>query len=228
MLRERIEQVEERIQRACARSGRRRSEIELIAVTKKFPSQVMRDAYELGLRRFGENYVQEFERKRPELNGLPGAEFHFIGHLQSNKTRVAAELFDVIETVDSGKLARRLDQHLAELGATRPLAVMIEVKLSEETAKSGASPEDLGALITTIQGCPRLALAGLMTMPPWNEDPEQTRPYFRRLAKLARVHGLAKLSMGMSDDFETAIEEGATHIRVGTALFGPRPKPDPA
>jgi len=222
VLRERLNQVEERILKAVERAGRRRSEVVLIAVTKKFPAAVTLEAYDLGLRHFGENYVQEFEAKHPALARLTGpgagAEFHLIGHLQSNKARIAAELFQVIETVDSEKLARRLDQ----IGT--PLEVMIEVKLSQEETKAGAAPESLPALIDAIRQCPNLRLTGLMTMPPWSDDPEQTRPYFRRLAALARTHGLPKLSMGMSHDLAAAIEEGATHIRVGTALFGPRPK----
>lgn len=190
----------------------------MIAVTKKFPAQVMREAYELGLRIFGENYVQEFAVKQPSLSDLQGAEFHLIGHLQSNKTRLASDLFCTIETVDSEKLARRLNE------SGRNLEVMIEVKLSEEESKAGAAPEQLPALIAAIRECGNLRLTGLMTMPPWNIDPEQTRPFFRKLAALAREHGLPKLSMGMSHDLEAAIEEGATHIRVGTALFGARPK----
>jgi len=200
------------------RAGRPRSEVTLIAVTKKFPAQVTREAYELGLRHFGENYVQEFETKYPELADLKDAEFHLIGHLQSNKARSAAELFKVVETVDSERLARRLDQ------AGRPLEVMIEVKLSEEETKAGAAAEALPSLIDAIRAFPNLRLTGLMTMPPWSDDPEVTRPYFRRLAALARQHELPKLSMGMSHDLEAAIEEGATHVRVGTALFGPRRK----
>jgi len=167
---------------------------------------------------FGENYVQEFEGKFPALRDLAGAEFHLIGHLQSNKTRSAVELFQVIETVDSEKLARRLDQ------GGKPLEVMIEVKLSSEEAKAGADPASLGSLIASIRACPNLKLTGLMTMPPWSDDPATTRPYFRKLAALAREHGLKKLSMGMSHDIEAAIEEGSTHVRVGTALFGPRSK----
>lgn len=219
MLRERLERVEERIHTAAHRAGRRREDIALIAVTKKFPAEVVREAYDLGLRVFGENYVQEFETKHPALADLAGAEFHLIGHLQSNKTRPAADLFQLIETVDSEKLAKRLDT----MG--RPLEVMIEVKLSEEASKAGAAPGELPKLIAAIRACPNLRLTGLMTMPPWSDDPETTRPYFRRLAALAREHEIAKLSMGMSHDLEAAIEEGATHIRVGTALFGPRPKP---
>jgi PLP dependent protein len=216
VLRERLEQVEERIAQAAARAGRARAEITLIAVTKKFPADVIREAYDLGLRRFGENYVQEFEGKHPALADLADAEFHLIGHLQSNKARPAAELFQVIQTVDSERLARRVDQF------GRPIEVMIEVKLSEEQAKAGAALESLDALIGAIRDCAHLDLTGLMTMPPWSDDPEQTRPYFRRLAELARKHGMPKLSMGMSHDLEAAIEEGATHIRIGTALFGPR------
>jgi pyridoxal phosphate enzyme (YggS family) len=215
---DRLEYVEARINEAAQRAGRSRMEITLIAVTKKFPAEVVREAYDAGLRCFGENYVQEFERKHPALADLTGVEYHLIGHLQSNKTRPAAELFQVIETVDSEKIARRLDQ----IG--RPLEVMIEVKLSLEDAKSGAAPEDVPALIEAIQSFPNLQLTGLMTMPPWSYDPEATRPYFRRLSELARHFGLKKLSMGMSHDLEAAIEEGATHVRVGTALFGPRRK----
>lgn len=216
MLRDRLEIVEQRIQTAAARAGRERSEITLVAVTKRFPAAVVREAYDLGLRVFGENYVQEFEAKHPALADLKDADFHLIGHLQSNKTRQAMELFQTIETVDSDNLARRLEQ------GGRALEVMIEVKLSHEESKAGAGPESLPALIGAIRACPHLNLTGLMTMPPWSEDPEVTRPYFRKLAELARCHGLPKLSMGMSHDLEAAIEEGATHVRVGTALFGPR------
>lgn len=218
-MKDRLEQVEERIARACARAGRRREEITLIAVTKVFPPEVIREAYDLGLRDFGENYVQEFESKKPRLAGLAGARFHLIGHLQSNKSRRAAELFDVIQTVDSPKLARRLNE------AGKPLEVMIEVKLSEEESKSGVGEEVTPALVDAVRACARLNLTGLMTMPPWSEDPEASRPYFRRLRALAERCGVRGLSMGMSHDFETAIEEGATHIRVGTALFGPRRRP---
>jgi len=218
-LSERIGQVEHRIQTAIRRAGRTRDEIMLVAVTKKFPAAVMCEAYSLGLRVFGENYVQEFAEKRPALSGLAEAQFHLIGHLQSNKARLATDLFHAVETVDSEKLARRLNE------AGKPLEVMIEVKLSPEGSKAGAAPEELPGLITAIRDCASLRLTGLMTMPPWNPDPETTRPFFRRLSDLARAHQLPKLSMGMSHDLEAAIEEGATHIRIGTALFGPRPRP---
>jgi pyridoxal phosphate enzyme (YggS family) len=210
--------VHDRIARAADRVKRDPAGILLLAVTKVFPAQTVRDAYDLGLREFGENYVQEFETKSPELSALPGSRFHFIGHLQSNKSARAADLFQVIQTVDSPKLAKRLD------ASARRLDVMLEVKLGGEEAKSGVEPEDLPALIEAVRNCPNLRLRGLMTMPPWSEDPEAPRPIFRRLAELARQHGLSELSMGMSHDLETAIEEGSTCVRVGTALFGKRRK----
>lgn len=220
MLRERLQVVEERISRAAARAGRRREDITLVAVTKLFPAAVLVGAYSLGLRDFGENYVQEFERKAPPSEALPGARFHLIGHLQSNKSRRAAELFDVIQTVDSPRLARRLDE--APQRRANPIEVMIEVKLSGEATKGGADAEALQQLAEAIRGCPNLRLTGLMTMPPWSEDPEASRPYFRDLRELAARPGLPQLSMGMSHDLEVAIEEGATMVRVGTALFGSR------
>jgi hypothetical protein len=215
-LRERLAAVRERIGRAAERARRDPKEITLLAVTKVFPAAAIREAYELGLREFGENYVQEFERKAPEVADLAEARFHLIGHLQSNKSKKAAELFQVIQTVDSPKLARRLNE------AGRALDVMLEVKLSEEEAKRGADPEELAQLIEAVRACGNLRLLGLMTMPPWTEDPEASRPYFRRLGELAERYGLRQLSMGMSHDLEAAIEEGATCVRVGTALFGKR------
>ena len=218
-VRERLAEVRERIERVCARSGRESSAITLVAVTKVFPAAVIREAYEAGLREFGENYVQEFESKAPEVQDLNEARFHLIGHLQSNKAKRGAELFQVIQTVDSAKLARRLDE------AGVPLEVMLEVKLSTEEAKSGADPAELSRLIEAVRAAKNLRLTGLMTMPPWCDDAEPSRPYFRRLRELAAQFGLPHLSMGMSHDFEVAIEEGATHIRVGTVLFGKRKKP---
>ena len=217
MLRERLDSVEDRIARAAARSGRRREDITLVAVTKKFPVEIIEEAASLGLRHFGENYVQEFEAKRPALTSLAGAHFHFIGHLQANKARKAVELFDTIQTVDSARVAEKLNQ-----AATRPLDIMLEVKLSPEEAKAGVSPEDLPRLVEALSACPNLRLRGLMTMPPWSDEAEPSRPYFQRLHALAEQNRLSGLSMGMSHDFETAIEEGATLVRIGTALFGPR------
>lgn len=217
-LSERLRAVRERIARAAERARRDPSQILLLAVTKVFPASAIREAYDLGLREFGENYVQEFEGKAPEVRGLAGARFHLIGHLQSNKSAKAAELFEVIQTVDTKKLARRLNE------SARPLDVMLEVKLSQEESKSGASPGELPELVAAVRACSNLRLLGLMAMPPWSEDPEQPRPYFRRLRELAEQHGLPQLSMGMSNDLETAIEEGSTCVRVGTALFGKRKK----
>ena len=187
-------------------------------MTKVFPAETIRAAYALGLRQFGENYVQEFEGKAPEVAGLEGARFHLIGHLQSNKSARAAELFQMVQTVDSAKLARRLD------AAGHALDVMIEIKLGGEEAKSGVDPESLAPLVEEVRACANLRLRGFMTMPPWSEDPEAPRPYFRRLRELAEMHGLKELSMGMSNDLETAIEEGSTCVRIGTALFGKRIK----
>jgi pyridoxal phosphate enzyme (YggS family) len=210
--------VRERIVRAADRARRDPSQILLLAVTKVFPFDAIRAAYDLGLREFGENYVQEFEGKAPLVSDLAGSRFHLIGHLQSNKSVRAAELFQTIQTVDSAKLARRLD------AVGRPLDVMIEVKLGDEEAKSGVDPAGLPELLLAIRACPNLQLRGFMTMPPWSDDPEAPRPVFRRLRELAQEHGVDGLSMGMSNDLETAIEEGSTCVRVGTALFGKRKK----
>ena len=217
-LRDRLQEIEGRIENAARKAGRRRDEITLIAVSKVFPAAALIEAYEAGARHFGENYVQEFESKYPEVKDLPDARFHLIGHLQSNKSRRAAEMFHSIDTVDSGRLARRLEEH------SQPLDVFLEVKLSEEEAKAGVAPAQLGELIESVRACSHLTLRGLMTMPPWSDEAEVARPYFQRLRELAAIHGLTGLSMGMSHDFEVAIEEGATHIRIGTALFGPRVK----
>jgi pyridoxal phosphate enzyme (YggS family) len=217
-LAERLAAVRARIERAAGRARRDPADILLLAVTKIFPAEAIHEAYALGLREFGENYVREFEGKAPSVNALAGARFHLIGHLQSNKAGKAAELFQVVETVDSAKLARRLND------AGRALDVMLEVKLSQEEAKSGVDPGGVPALIEAVRACANLRLRGLMTMPPWSEDPEAPRGCFRRLRELAEAHGLGELSMGMSNDLETAIEEGSTCVRVGTALFGKRRK----
>jgi pyridoxal phosphate enzyme (YggS family) len=190
-------------------------------VTKKFSVDHIRTAYGAGLRHFGENYVQEFAEKRPILEDLRDARYHLIGHLQSNKARTSSQLFDVIETIDSTKVLERLDAAAAEGGKRIP--ILIEVKLSDEDNKTGAAPNALPGLISAARSCPNLELTGLMTMPPWSEESEKSRPYFRQLAELARSFGLRDLSMGMSNDFEVGIEEGATIVRIGTALFGKRP-----
>jgi pyridoxal phosphate enzyme (YggS family) len=208
--------LERKIQDACTRAGRARSEVTLIAVSKVFPASCLIEAYEAGAREFGENYVQEFQGKWPEVRQLEGAKFHFIGHLQSNKTRPAAEIFHCIQTVDSLKVAQRLNY------GPHPLDVFLEVKLSDEESKAGVDPGGLPALIDGVRACGNLRLRGLMTMPPWSEDPEVARPYFARLRRLGEQHSLPELSMGMSHDFEVAIQEGSTMIRVGTAIFGKR------
>jgi pyridoxal phosphate enzyme (YggS family) len=218
-LEDRLKAVSQRIARAADRARRDPAGILLLAVTKVFPAAAIREAYDLGLRDFGENYVQEFEGKAPQLADLTGARYHLIGHLHSNKSKKAVELFHVVQTVDSAKLARRLNE------SPRALDVMLEVKLSTEEAKSGAAQAELPGLIAAVRACENLRLLGLMTMPPWSDDPEAARGYFRGLHELAQQHGLAQLSMGMSHDLETAIEEGSTCVRVGTALFGKRIKP---
>ena len=215
-LRERLAAVRERIENACARAHRDPASVRLLAVTKVFGPEAIREAWALGLREFGENYVQEMERKAPVLADLADARFHLIGHLQSNKTKKAAQLFQSVDTVETPKLATRLDAE------GTPLDVMIEVKLSDEESKSGASGTDVPAIVEAIRACPHLALRGMMTVPPWSEDPETARPYFARLRELAGRFELPELSMGMSNDLEVAIEEGATWVRVGTALFGRR------
>lgn len=212
----RIADVEDRIVTACQKARRPREDVLLLAVTKTFPAEIVQEAYAAGMRHFGENYVQEFQAKRPLLVGLEGARYHLIGHLQSNKAAVASGLFDTIQTVDSAKLAQRLN------AARQMLDVFLEVHLGGESSKSGAAPAEIPALIDAVRACPHLRLQGLMTIPPWSENAEISRPYFVQLRELAVKHRLAKLSMGMSNDFEVAIEEGATHIRVGTALFGRR------
>ena len=219
----RLASVESRIQSAATRAGRNRPDITLVAVSKKFSSQHLRAAYNAGLRIFGENYVREFADKKPELADLSDAKFHLIGHLQSNKARIACELFDVVQTVDSAKLLKRLDSAAAE--TRKKLDILIEIKLSGEESKAGVDPNALPEILQAAKECPHVTVTGLMTMPPWSEDAETARPYFQKLAATAAEHGLNQLSMGMSNDLEVAIEEGATMVRVGTALFGARPKP---
>ncbi|MBI1358041.1 MAG: YggS family pyridoxal phosphate-dependent enzyme [Acidobacteria bacterium] len=220
MIAQNLEAVRERIVAACAGCGRDPREVTLVAVSKVKPAADIVEAYEAGQRDFGENYIQEFQDKSRALPDLPGARFHFIGHLQSNKTRIAAELFHAVHTVDSEKLARRLNDQ-----TERPLDVFLEVKLSPEDSKNGADPADVPALAQFVGSCENLRLRGLMTMPPWSEDPEVARPYFRRLRALRDELGLPDLSMGMSHDLETAIQEGSTLVRIGTAIFGKRIRP---
>lgn len=216
MIAERIAAVRERIARAARRAGRDPDAVTLIAVSKIKPAADVLAAYEAGQRDFGENYVQEFRAKSADLPALPGARFHMIGKLQSNKAKPAAELFHCIHTVDSLKVAKRLN------AAGKRLPVYLEVKLSAEESKSGVGAAEIAPLKAFIDAAPNLKLEGLMTMPPWSDNPESSRLFFRRLRELAALHGLPGLSMGMSNDLEVAVEEGATCVRVGTAIFGKR------
>lgn len=228
---ENVERVRERIARAAGRTGGRFEEITLVAVSKNFPAEAICAAYDAGLRVFGESRVQEFEAKRAKLDraaGLVGGDvtWHLIGHLQSNKARRAAELFDRIDSLDSVALAKKLDGAVAK--QAKRLPVLIEVNLGDEKTKSGIGESDLALVARGVVGSKHLELLGLMTIPPFFDDPEDARPYFRRLWELresaTRELGLdlRVLSMGMSHDFEVAIEEGATEVRIGTAIFGRR------
>lgn len=204
---------------AARRGGRDPGEVTLMAVSKTVEPERIHQAYQAGIRVFGENRVQEFEKKEAELRDLEGAEWHLIGHLQSNKAKKAAELFGAVDSVDSLRLAEKLDE-----AAAGPLAVLIEVNIGGEEAKSGVGPgskefqELLRAQFKKVQ------VRGLMTIPPYTEDPEGARKYFRKMRELRDELGLGALSMGMSHDFEVAIEEGSTCVRVGTAIFGERTK----
>jgi len=222
-----LAEIRERIARSAARAGRAPEDITLVAVSKTFPPEAIRSAFELGLRQFGENRVQEWESKRAAVADLD-ATWHLIGHLQSNKARRAANLFDRVDSVDSVALAQKLDA--AAASEAKRLKILIEVHLGGEETKSGVPEVDLPALAEIIAQLQNLELRGLMTIPPYFEKPEQVRPYFQKLRTLrdqvsAQIgRPLNVLSMGMSHDFEIAIEEGATEIRVGAALFGERSK----
>ena len=220
-----LARVREQIVNACLRAGRPETAVALMAVTKVHPVEFLLEAYGSGQRLFGENRVQEFAAKAPALADLAGAEYHLIGPLQSNKSSRAAELFHSIDTVDSIKIAQRLDA--AALVLQKNLSVYIEVKLSHEESKHGISPEELPALLDAIAMLKNISAVGLMTVPPWSEDPELARPYFQKLRILRDEQqlshpGLTQLSMGMSNDFAIAIEEGSTCVRLGTAIFGRR------
>ncbi len=228
-IRENLLVIQERIARAAERAGRKAEEITLVGVSKTFPAECIREAHEAGLRHFGENRVQEWEGKCGALGDLR-ATWHLIGHVQSNKAAKVARLFECVDAVDDFQVAQRLDRARSEMtsGEQAKLRVLIEVRISPEETKSGVEEAGLAALAEKVLGLTRLELAGLMCIPPFLDDPEEVRPYFRRLRELrddltARLgRALPVLSMGMSHDFETAIEEGATEVRVGTALFGMR------
>jgi PLP dependent protein len=228
-----IAEVRRRLAEASRRAGRDSAEISLMAVSKTQAADRIREAYDAGARLFGENRVQEFAGKAGALRDLSDAEWRMIGHLQSNKAAKAVELFAAVESVDSLRLAERLDAAAGELG--KKIAVLIEINVGGEAAKSGvaADSEDLQELLQGAAGLEHLEFRGLMTVPPFTDDPQQARPYFRRLRELrdrlvARALpgvSMQVLSMGMSHDFEVAIEEGSTCVRVGTGIFGERTKP---
>ena len=218
---ENLVHISSRIAEAATRSGRDASEIKLVAVSKTHPPGKLREAINAGIRIFGENKVQEAEWKIEEI-GRDAAEWHLIGHLQSNKARKAVRLFDVVHSVDSVDLAKRLERLCGEEGRDR-LSVLIQVDLAGEETKSGITETNLQELVEFLASCRRLRFEGMMALPPFSDDPEAARPYFRRLRELRdRIIPGGQLSMGMSHDFEAAIAEGATHVRVGTALFGER------
>jgi len=228
-LRENIEQVTGRLERAARAAGRDPADVQLLAVSKTMPLELVREGYAAGLRFFGENRIQEGAAKVDQAADLADAAWHFIGHLQRNKARDAARCFQVIHTVDSVKLAARLDRWAGEFGVVRD--VLLQVHQGGEATKHGAAEEQLSALVGALRELPNLRLSGLMTIPPWGADPEEVRPWFRRLRELrdelaagpaAGLEHFRHLSMGMSHDLEVAVEEGATIIRVGTAIFGPR------
>jgi len=228
-IRDNLLRVQERIDAAAQKVGRRSDEITLIGVSKTQPADAIRAAYEAGLRHFGENRVQEWEEKRAGLGDLQ-TNWDLVGHLQSNKAARAAGLFHSVDSIDDLALAQRLDRARGEQQANAPkLRVLIEVRVEDEESKSGVRPEEAAALAAKVLEFAHLELAGLMCLPPFLDDPAKVKPYFQRLRELrdslAREIGreLPVLSMGMSHDFEVAIEEGATEVRVGTAIFGSRP-----
>ena len=227
---ENITRVREHIAVAARGAGRNPEEIALMAVTKTHPPERIREAYAAGLRLFGENRVQEFATKADALRSLEAAEWHMVGHLQSNKAASAAELFTAIDSVDSLQLAEKLNASAQKL--SRKLAVLIEINVGGEAAKSGVAPDsrELEAILQAAPSITNLQFCGVMTIPPFTENPEGARPYFRQLHALRDEIAAQKLpairmdvlSMGMSHDFEVAIEEGSTCVRIGTAIFGER------
>ena len=229
-IRQNLLQIQERIANAANRAGRRAEDITLIGVSKTHPAIAIHEAYQAGVRHFGENRVQEWEVKRVGTNNL-AATWHLIGHLQSNKAAKAAKLFHTVDSVDDLAVAQKLDTARAQGGTPQKLHILIEVRIAHEETKTGVEIAALPELAEKIAALPHLDLAGLMCIPPYLLEAEQVRPYFRRLCELRDDLKtklglpLPVLSMGMSHDFEVAIEEGATEVRVGTALFGTRAAP---
>jgi pyridoxal phosphate enzyme (YggS family) len=226
---DRVAAVRDRIARAAARARRRPEDITLVAISKTHPAESVREAFVAGVRDFGENKVQEAESKVAALAGLraEGLRWHLVGHLQANKARTAVSLFDRIHSVDGVRLGERLERAAEE--QAKALPVLVQVKLGDEETKAGLDEQHLFPALESLRGSKRMRIEGLMTLPPYAEDPERLRPFFRRLRELrdkARAAGLllgSELSMGMSHDLEVAVEEGATMVRLGTVLFGARP-----
>jgi pyridoxal phosphate enzyme (YggS family) len=224
-LADRLGAVRRRVDAVASECGRDPSAITLISVGKTFEAEVVNEAVQAGATDLGENRVQEAVAKKP---GVSGARWHLIGPLQRNKARAALEVFDVVHTIDRFEIADRLQYLLTERWAKRRLDVLLEINLAKEPQKAGALTEDAGELLEHALGCDRLFVRGLMAIPPWEENPEASRPWFQKLRELRDLlekevgHPLPELSMGMSHDFEIAIAEGATMVRVGTAIFGER------
>lgn len=220
---ERLEAVRLRIAEACHRGGRSPDEVTLVAVIKGFPPEAVREAAAAGICHFGENRVQEAQAKLPLLADLwPRPTWHMVGHLQTNKVKTALNLFDIIHSVDSLQLAEAISRRVPP---SLRVPVLLEVNIAGEPAKYGFAPRELPAQAEAVRRLPGLDVRGLMTVAPMVEDPEAVRPVFRRLRQLARSLDLADLSMGMTDDFEVAVEEGATIVRIGRAIFGERSQP---
>lgn len=222
----RLAEVRGRIARAAERAGREPSSVRLVAVSKRQPAEAVREAWEAGQREFGENYAQELAHKAEALAALDGLRWHMIGHLQSNKARLVAPHVAAVHTIDSPSLARELGKRAATTGRT--IDALVEVNVARDPAKSGCALDALEPVLAAIRAEPSLRLVGLMTMPPYTDDPDAARPFFAALRELRARHGgaaaLPELSMGMSHDLEAAIAEGATIVRVGTAIFGERPR----
>ncbi|MGW8186206.1 MAG: YggS family pyridoxal phosphate-dependent enzyme [Desulfobacterales bacterium] len=227
MIKDNVAQIRRRIEQAAARCGRDPASVRLLTVSKTVSAERVKEAIDAGIRLLGENYIQEAREKIATLRGSP-AVWHLIGHLQTNKARFAVGLFDLIHSVDSIKLARELDKQALRQGKVQP--ILIQVNIAEEKSKSGITEQAAPQLIREVSRCSNLSVKGLMTMPPFFNAPEKVRPYFKALRQLAgriaamNIDGvtMTELSMGMTGDFEVAIEEGATIVRVGTAIFGER------
>ena len=216
-----IERVRKRIADACERVGRDPQSVQLIAVSKGHPEEAIRAAYRAGMRVFGENYAQELATKASDLSDLPGITWRFIGHLQRNKIKLIEGARATVDTVDSARLARALSARAAARAID--VETLLQVNVGGEAQKSGCAPEEVPQLVEAVRALPHLDLRGLMAVAPHLDDIDATRPFFKTLRELAAGHGLSELSMGMTHDLEQAVEEGATMLRIGTAIFGPRP-----